>query len=334
MLVSERNKYPPIQLSLMGLSFVVPLVTKGYGLREEDLNEILVMERLNEISKRFSGVIQRIQEKFNSKAKIRIIEFNELSGSSRDSRFWFGGLIGGQRHLFYSHLHSNKDCCVIFYYAGFVVNSKLLNKRFLPHEFAHHYQLASQRVPAFLPKGTPKELVPQFANYCEIGPKEGAVYIDDALLDTRPIVTIKDFSERIADFVCERILLEKGFVGGILKEYRADRNTDPAKEFYTLSKAVIRYMRRLNLWDVAEWHATLHLIHPNDQALLKMLTFDKKWIIRLNKKHPRAKKAFDEIYETSLNTNYTSFKNVRTTVSYIKRVMELLGIEIRTKEDW
>ena len=193
----------------MSLPFVVPLVTRGYGLREEDLNEVIRMERLKDISKRFSRAIQRIQEKFDSKTKIRIIEFNELSGQNTYSNSWFRMLILTKRHIFYSHIHSNKDCCVLLCYTGLDKNHKLFNERILPHELAHHYQWASQGFSCFLPKGTPKELVPQFAKYCEIGPKVGSVYIDSIFLDDDLIMTMKDFSERIADFVCEGILREK-----------------------------------------------------------------------------------------------------------------------------
>ena len=123
-----------------------------------------------------------------------------------------------------------------------------------------------------------------------------------------------------------------------MEEYRKDRNQDPAKNFPIQARskftAEIRYMRRLALRDVAEWHAILHLAYPNDQTLQKMLNYDKKWIVHLNKKYDKAKDAFNEIYEISLNTNYNSFKKARNAISYIKEVTNLLGIEIRTKESW
>lgn len=320
----------------MSYPFTIPFVTKGYGLREEDLNEIIEMERLKDVSKRFSGPIQRIQRKFNSKTKIRIIEFNELSGANVESEDWFRRRIDGQRHIFFSHINSNKDCCVLFLYSGFDAKQKLFSERILPHEFAHHYQWVSENFPCFLPKSTPKEFLPQFATTYEIGPKVGSVYIDDISLFDNLITIMNDLSERIADFVCEGILKEKGFGESILEEYLRGRNQDPAKNISIQREtmAPIRYFRRLALRDVAEWHAMLCLAYPNDQTLKKMLTYDKKWIVKLNKKYDKAKYAFNEIYKISLNTNYTSFKKVRNAISYIKKVTNLLGIKIRTKEKW
>jgi len=44
--------------------------------------------------------------------------------------------------------------------------------------------------------------------------------------------------------------------------------------------------------------------------------------------------AFNKIYEISLNTNYNLFKEERSAINHIKKVTNLLGIEIRTKEKW
>lgn len=320
----------------MGLSFVLPQVIEGYGLREEDLNEIILMERLNDISKKFSRIIEKTQTRFNSEVKIRIIEFDELSGATLDSKLFFRRFIHGQRDIFYTHVHSNRDCCVIFCYGGYAKNPKLLSERILPHEFAHHYQLVSQRFPCFLPKGTPKELAPQFARYYEIGPKIGSVYIDSIFLDGKFISLIKDFSERIADFICEGILREKGFREGLSEEYSEiyGDHIDPEKDFPTLTNAGIQYLRRLSLRDIAEWHALLDLTYPDDQTLKKILAYDKKWIISLNKKFGRAKKAFNEIYNISLNIDFKSFKHIGNAVDYIKKITDLLAIMVRTKEKW
>jgi len=64
----------------MSLPFVVSLLVKGYGLRGEDLDEIIEMERLRDISAKLSETIRTIQKEFGSNSRIRIVEFNELSG--------------------------------------------------------------------------------------------------------------------------------------------------------------------------------------------------------------------------------------------------------------
>jgi len=93
-------------------------------------------------------------------------------------------------------------------------------------------------------------------------------------------------------------------------------------------------MRRLVLHDVAEWHAILGLAYPNDPNLKDMLNYDRKRVLRLNKKFDKTKYAFKKIYELSLNTDHKSFKDVRNVVRHIKEVIDLLSIEIRTKENW
>jgi len=324
----------------MSLSFVIPLVTKGYGLKDEDFDEIIEIERLRDLSKVLSGTIKTTQREFGSNIRIRIIEFNELSGANADSNKWFRTLIGAMRHMFYSHLHSNKDCCVLFKYAGYDMRKELVKKRTLLHEFAHHYQWATLGFPMFLPKGSVevKEMNPQFTKCYGIGPSEANVYIDALLLDHNPISLIKDFSERISDFVCEGTLIEKGLKEGILEEYHKKRRHDPAKDYPALARhkfpVIMRYVRRLALFDAAEWHAILKHAYPNDQSFKKDMVYDKKHVIRLNKKYPKAKHAFRKIHEISLTTDYKSFKELKNAVNHIKQALNLLNIEIRTKEKW
>ncbi len=321
----------------MSIPYVSPFVIEGYGLKEEDLNEIIAIERLKDTSKRFSKTIQTIQEKFDSENKMRIIEFNELSGADANSDLFFKNLIFSYTHIFFNTINSSKDCCVVFFYAGHGKSDKTLSERILPHEFAHHFAWASEGYPFLMPQGTPRHLIPQFADCYEVGPKIGTIYIDNLFLDNNMII-IKDFFERIADFVCEGILREKGFWKGMLEEYQAMGHQDPAKKYGMLFdpkfKAAVRYARRLALRDVAEWHAILELAYPNDPNLKNRLNYDRKRVLHLNKKFGGAKHAFKKIYEISLGTNHNSFKDVRNAVTYIKEVTDLLGIDIRTKESW
>lgn len=321
----------------MSLRLTVPLVTTGYGLKDEDFDEIIRMDRLRDISKPFSKSIQLVEDAFGSKARIRLIEFNEASGVDMESNAWYRTLIFAQKHLFYTHLHSNRDCCVLFKYTGLTIKRELFEKRYLPHEFAHHHQFTSQ-YPCFLPKGSPRELFPQFARVREIGPRLGAVYIDNTLLDDKPVMIIKDFCERVADSICEGIIIEKGFAEGILDEYKEKRCQDPAKNYPRQLRSQIaveiRYMRRLVLLDAAEWNAILSKIYRGDMAVKRLLVYEKKWAIHLNKRYSKAKHAFKKIREILLKTDFRSFKEEKNTVGYIKRVMTLLGIRIRTKESW
>lgn len=324
----------------MSLPLVIPLVTKGYGLRNEDFDEIIEIERLRDVSKKLPETIKTTQREFDSNIQIRIIEFNELSGANADSNTWFRTLIGAKRHMFYSHLHSNKDCCVLFKYASYDMSKEIVKKRTLFHEFAHHYQWTALGFPMFLPKGSVevREMNPQFTKCYGIGPLEANVYIDALLLAHNPIFLIKDFSERISDFVCEGILIEKRLKEGILEEYQKERGHDPAKDYPALARhkfpVMMRYARRLALFDDAEWQAILKHAHPNYQSFKKDMVYGKKHVIRLNKKYPKAKHAFRKIHEISLTTDYKSFKELKNAVNHIKQALNLLNIEMRTKEKW
>lgn len=242
--------------------------------------------------------------------------------------------------MFYSHLHSNKDCCVLFKYAGFNMNEKSRKKRVLFHEFAHHYQWTTSNFPCFLPKGVTevKEMVPQFTEYHGIGPLKAEVYVDAFLLDDTPISVMKDFCERISDFVCEGILIEKGLEEGILEEYRKGMLNNPEEIYPAFIRpkfaVMMRYLKRLALFDIAEWQAILKHAYPNDQSLHRDIVLGKKHVIHLNKRYTKAKYAFKKLHELSLATDYKSFKELKNVVNHIKQVLNLLNIEIKTKENW
>jgi len=322
----------------MSLPLVVSLLTKGYGLRDDDFDEIIRMDHLKDVSSKFSKEIHSIQEIFNSKCRIRLIEFNEFCGSNEDANKGFNLLIFGQRHVFYSHIHSNKDCCVVFLYSGkSQAESNLFRKRTLPHEFAHHFQWAAAGFPCLLPKSTPEGLLPQFAKFHAVGPKIGSVYIDGALIENFLITVIKDFSERISDFICDSLLLEKGVTEGFMDEYKTLRNRDPAKAFPIQARSIaplhIRYSRRLCLRDVAEWQAFLHSYCDRDPDVKNMMDYDKRWVIRLNKDFVNSKDSFNRIYEITRTTDYNSFKEVTKATDYLRQVMHLLNIGINTDEN-
>jgi len=324
----------------MSLPFVVPFVTKGYGLKDEDFDEIIEMERLRDVSEKLSETIRTTQREFGCNTRIRIVEFNELSGANADSNKLFRITISSMKHMFYSYLHSNKDCCVLFKYAGYDMSKELFKKRVLLHEFAHHYQWATLGFPCFLPKCIieAKKVTPQFTKYYGIGPLEAKVYIDAFLLADTPIYVMKDFCERISDFVCEGILIEKGLKEGILEEYREQIGHDPEKDYPVLARhefpMAMRYVKRMALFDVAEWQAKLRHAYPNGQSFQKDMVFGKKHVIRLNKKYAKAKYAFRKLHELSLTTDYRSFKELKNVVNHIKQVLNLLNIEIKTKEIW
>jgi hypothetical protein len=320
---------------MMSLHLVEPLITKGYGLADEDFDEIIRMEKLKDISQNFAESIDKIQENFHCKAGIRVVEFDELSGVDSSSSSDYNKVIREGPHIFYHPINSNKNCCIVFYYTGVAEKRKAVFKnRILPHEFAHHYQFAFGDFPYMLGKGLPENLFPQFAKSNYIGPESGEVYVDNLLVKDCRLFLLKDLSERISDTICEGMLLEKGFCQGILEQYRAGRNIDPRRRFPPSQQSAIRYARRLAFWDVAEWHEILGLVYPKDHDVKSMLSHDRRFAIRLNKEFDGAKNAFKAVYDLCLKTDYNTFKEVKNCIDYMKEIMRFLNIELRIDQIW
>lgn len=69
----------------------------------------------------------------------------------------------------------------------------------------------------------------------------------------------------------------------------------------------------------------------------KMLTEEKDRLFKRNLKYKEfenPENAFQRIYESSLNREYDFFKQPENASNYIKETMKLLGIEIKTDENW
>lgn len=323
----------------MSIDEVLPFITKDYGLKDEDLNEIAERENLRDISRKFSSGIDNTLHEFGTKQRIRILEFGENSGSTTKDRISFASLVHAEKNIFYSHLYSNKDCCVFFLYSGHKIkDEELFNCRVIPHEFAHHYQFTEANFPCLLPHGVPHVYRPQFALVHEIGPKIGEIYVGNLLLKDGLLSFFKDFSERISDFVCEGILIEKGFTEGLLEEYREIAKNDLTKVISMSDpnyRAAIRYVRKLALRDEAEWQSLIHSIFAGKlDSLQGELMYNMKRVLKLNGDYAGRKRAFREIYNISTEMNYESFREASVAVDYIKQISSLLNIEIRTKENW
>lgn len=321
----------------MSAATVVPFVTKGYGLSDEDLDEVILRENLKDISPLFVSAIKNTQERFKTNIRIRVLQFNRNSGSDYQSRKNFNLLANSEKNVFYNHLFSNRDCCVFFMFSDYSPqNIELFNNRIVPHEFAHHFQFVNG-FPCFLPKGCPSQYFPEFARVELIGPHNGEVFVDGLIVDDCRISFFKDFSERIGDLVCENLLIEKGFTEGLKEEYKELSQQDLRK---TIPKSfpnynhIIRYMNRLWLRDEAEWHEILKRVYHNDSQLDLQMKYGFKKVMKANKELGKRKAAFREIVEITARTHYTAYKEVDHALDYIKRVSNLLNLEIRCNENW
>jgi len=321
----------------MTISSIISLITKDYGLKDDDMDKIIRREKLKDVSQAYSDAISNIQNKFGSITRLRVLEYNELSGSNRDSKIFFRDLALQSRNVFYNHLFSNKECCVIFVYSGYQMkNSTLFKLRILPHEFAHHFQMTDEEFPCLLPRGVSHDFFPQFASTLELGPRNGLIYIDNLSLEDCLEDFFKDFAERIQDRICSEILKRKGFLKGLLDEYLLTKNDETAKSIlrtYPNYEATIRYLSRLALLDEAEWHASIKSVGGSNQISDK-LKLNLRRIMKLNKDFSNRKEAFRELYDLALKMDYKLFREKRFCTSYIKQVSNLLNFEVRTEERW
>jgi hypothetical protein len=320
----------------MSIRLAANLATPGYGLRDEDLDEITIMDKLRDISGRYSQALGFIQKQFDTKTRIRILEFSRFSGADKNAQARYNAFVDAERHLFYSYVHSNDNSCTIFLHAGFRGRPKELQNLLLPHEFAHHYQWQTERFPFIAPKGCAKELLPQFADCYDIGPGKGPAYIDRILLDEDGVDVFQDFNERASDYICERILKQKGFQKGILDQYKTVKPADPASKDLAphLSEIQRRYVRRLVLYDSAERNNMLTSMFPNNQNVTDLLKKEKDRVIKLNAIFATAEVAYEAIVDMMKKTDYLSLKNVSTMIAFVKNSARLLNIETRTTESW
>jgi len=298
-----------------------------WGLNEDDLDKIILREKLKDKTTDFSERISKLTQIFDSKAGIRIIEFNENSGGDRKSRNFFLSFIYGNRHLFYNGTLSNKEKCVIFVSSSSLQRLKT-SRHLLPHEYAHHIECAHAGFPHYIHKDDPPVWVPSFFEPCEIGPNRGVPYIDNIHIpDFDYDLIIRDSCERISDLIVEGILREKNLSNSYLDLYKELRFKEPA---ILISPTSIRYIRRLALRDSAEYSACLQLAFPKCD-LTRIISPKKKHSIQLNKKYlskSKVRSIFKDIFELCKNTDFNLFKNPEKADNYTKTILNLLKIKI------
>jgi len=73
----------------MSIYSVPFLVEPGWGLAEEDLEKIIRLENLRDLTKDFSDQTKPLIEKFGSLFTIRIVAFDENSGVDSQSKALF-----------------------------------------------------------------------------------------------------------------------------------------------------------------------------------------------------------------------------------------------------
>jgi len=316
------------------------LVEPGWGLVAEDLEKIIRLENLKDVTKDFSDQTNRLIENFGSLFSVKIIAFDENSGVDYYSKTLFKSLMGFERNVFYYQVVSNKECCVIFIHGSKGLQELKSNEHILAHECAHHLHFAFTDFPYYTSQKTYRDWVPPFVKGCGIGPISGSVCVDNLPLTNVPDAishVFRDCAERVHDIICEGLLREKSLTKGFVEWYQEDmaQRIDPALKIpdYMRTPDFKRYVRRLALRDCAEWGATVKLAYPN-RDLTQILSERKKFATKLNKKHIKATSIFDEIFRLCINTNFHAFKSPEKTSDYTKKILNLLNIKIKTQEKW
>lgn len=320
----------------MSMFSIPDIVEKLWGLKEEDLNNIIRVEGLKDVTHEFSGEIRKTTERFDSLSDLRIIAFNNDSGVDPESKAAFKAWISAGRTIFYHSWFSNKGCCVVLVHDPKGISRLTAYNHILYHEYVHHFQFTYGNFPYYIAKQGQQEWIPPFVNPCEVGPQTGSAFVDNLLLEDM-FTFVQDANERISDVICEGILREKDLVGDFLEYYEQNviSNEDPNIFLPTTHQSSLkRYVRRLALRDNAEWGATVRLAYPTEDKAIRLISQGKKQAIKLNKEYSQASQAHDEIFKLCLDTDFNSFRSPKNYLCYFKKVMSLLNMKIKTSESW
>jgi len=124
---------------------------------EEDLVRIIRIERLRDVSQKFSNQISLLLTLLEPDQEWESLPFNEQSGIDHDSKAIFEAFISGEREVFYIGPLSNKECCMIPVYDSIGESKVRSYKHILPHKYAHHVQFAHERFPFLIAREVDEE---------------------------------------------------------------------------------------------------------------------------------------------------------------------------------
>jgi hypothetical protein len=306
-----------------------------WGLRDEDLERLILAEKLRDITSSFSDIGKHTVKRFDSQDRIRIIAFHKNSGLNKESRTFFRSHIREGKQIFYDAALSNKETCVVLVSDPVGIEVLKWSIHVFMHEYAHHFQFAHGGFPYFVYKEKSRTWIPQFAKTFEVGPATGSASIDGLPLPSMHMV-IQKSNQSLSNMICEGLLRERSLAFDVYKHYsELAIPTDPIAFLPTRlrSESMRRYYRRHTLREYAEWAATVQLAYPHapKRSLKVVFSRMKNFTMKLNKKHLDAAQAYDRIFRLCETTDFNSFKNPEKAVAYSRKVFKLLKIQI---ENW
>lgn len=205
----------------------------------------------------------------------------------------------------------------------------------LLHEYAHHFQFAHGGFPYYVYKEKSHTWTPQFVEAFEVGPTTGCASIDGLPLPSMHMV-IQESNESLSNMICEGLLRDRSLAFDAYRHYaELAIPTDPVIFIpsHLRSAGMRRYYRRHTLREHAEWVATIQLAYPHAPKSNLAAAFSRmrNFTIELNKKHVDAAQAYDRIFRLCEVTDFNSFKNPEKAVTYSRKVLNVLKIQI---ENW
>lgn len=298
----------------------------NWGLPEEDIDNIIKLEKMKDITKNFTKKIKALIKKFDFVAEIRIVSFNRDSGVDDTSNSFFNTMIDNDRNIIYMPDMSNKECCVIFVEEPNGINVLKNDESIIAHEYSHHIQFVYAGFPYYYNKGIQSTMgAPSFATPTEFGSSTGKAWVDNLLLPNYGIA-IADSLERINDIICEGILQEKKIPSGLISLYKLNLTKPTPFIPNTLGKSGKRYIHRLMLRDYAEWGAIITLSDP--KIVSSLLQKGRKKARNFNKKKVHAHQVYDSIFRLCLKTEFNLFREPKKVAEYSREIFNLLKIKL------
>jgi hypothetical protein len=182
---------------------------KGYGLRDEALDELLMTTGAREVTLQYRSGIKVVQDAFSSDIRIRIIALPDDEEQLLAS------------HLAWLPLWSNRDTCVLIADPLEPLCRHDLDY-LVPLGFAEHFAHANARYPYYLPATSPSQLSPPYLDCQRIRlpsmQSTGATCSPDSEDDEGPTMfaVLLEVLLRLRAMVADHLLIEHQLTNGVV----------------------------------------------------------------------------------------------------------------------
>jgi hypothetical protein len=182
---------------------------KGYGLRDEALDELLMTGDAREVTLQYRSAIKTVQEALSSDTRIRIIALADDEEQRLSS------------HLAWLPLWSNRDTCVLIA-DPFEPLCRYDLDYLIPLGFAEHFACATARYPYYLPATSPVQLWPSYLDCRLISlpiaqfPHSVSSQDSDEERESTMFALILEVLQRLRATGGDHLLIEHQLTGGVV----------------------------------------------------------------------------------------------------------------------